>query len=137
MVDEVSPHPDRPLAASLRLFADLDAPSQARSFVRDFCSASGFPAEFRDVAVLLVEELVSKAVDQHGAAPTVEIERADTGLRISVHDGSSIIPSQRLPNAYAESGLMLLDRLATAWGVTPRDSGKAVWFELCMRPRAS
>ena len=27
-------------------------------------------------------------------------------------------------------GLLLVDTLATAWGVEPREHGKAVWFEL-------
>ena len=95
VIDGVSPLPERPLAASLRLFADLDAPSQARSFVRDFCSASGFSSDFSDVAVLLVSELVQNAVTRGGAEPTVEIQRAGSGLRIGVHDPTPAIPAQR------------------------------------------
>jgi len=130
MVDEIGSASNRPLAVSLRLFADVDAPSQARAFVRDFCSAAGFSDDFCDVAVLLVEELVSRSVDHGGAPPTVEIERAGSGLRIAVHDDASVIPAQRTPTMAAESGLMLLDRLAAVWGTTAQRTGKAVWFEL-------
>jgi anti-sigma regulatory factor (Ser/Thr protein kinase) len=95
VVDEVSSQPERPLAASLRLFADLDAGGQARSFVRDFCLSSGFSSEFCDVAVLLVGELVKNALVNSGQEPTVEIQRARDGLRIGVHGSSPDIPAQR------------------------------------------
>ena len=132
MNEESSPGPKGPLAASLRLFADLDAPGQARVFVRDFCSASGFPAEFVDTAVLLVNELVKNAVVHAGAGPTVEIRRGEAGLHFAVYDESPILPSQRLPNLEAETGrgLILLDRLANRWGVAAHGGGKCIWFEL-------
>lgn len=115
MIDGVSPHSDRPLAASLRLFADLDAPAQARSFVRDFCTASGFSSDFSDVAVLLVSELVKNAIGQGEGEPTVEIQRAGHGLRIGVHDKRPTIPPQRdRPNV-----LELSQR-----------SSKIMWFEI-------
>jgi hypothetical protein len=95
VVDHPASHSEPPLAASLRLFADLDAPGQARSFVRDFCWASGFSSDFSKVATLLVCELVKKAVVSDGDDPTVEIQRAGSGLRIGVHGQHPAIPPQR------------------------------------------
>jgi anti-sigma regulatory factor (Ser/Thr protein kinase) len=116
----------------LRLFAGLDAPGQARSFVRDFCSASGFPEDFCDTSVLLVNELVSNAVVHVGMGPTVEIRRIDSGLRFAVCDESPILPTQREPSVYADSGrgLLLLRRLASDWGIRPQSGGKCIWFDL-------
>lgn len=115
MIDEVGPVPDRPLAASLRLFADLDAAAQARSFVRDFCTASGFSSDFSDVAVLLASELAKNAIGQGQREPTVEIQRAGHGLRIGVHDSRPNIPPQRRrPN--------VLEPL--------QPSSKIMWFEI-------
>lgn len=133
MVEQPSSSSDGPLAASLRLFADLDAPSQARAFVRDFCRASGFPDDFCDTSVLLVNELVKNAVVHAGAGPFVEIQRVDGGLRFAVYDTSPILPTQRLPSLEAENGrgLMLVERLANTWGIQAHASGgKYVWFEL-------
>jgi anti-sigma regulatory factor (Ser/Thr protein kinase) len=95
VIDETSSQPAWSLAASLRLFADLDAAGQARSFVRDFCQSSSFSSEFCDVAVLLVGELVKNALVNGGQEPTVEIQRAGDGLRIGVHGSGPDIPPQR------------------------------------------
>lgn len=124
---------DGPLAASLRLLAELDAPAQARAFVRDFCSASGFPPDFCDTSVLLVNELVKNAVIHGRSGPIVEIQRVEGGLRFGVYDANPMLPSQRLPSLEAESGrgLQLLGALADTWGIKPHSSGgKYVWFDL-------
>ena len=81
MADAFDSLSDPPLAASLRLVPDHEPTSQARTFVRDFCTAAGFASDFCDVAVLLVDELVEKMLVDDEAAATVEIQRAGAGLR--------------------------------------------------------
>ena len=92
-----------------------------------------------DPAVLLVSELVTNAI-QHahpGAAGTVlRLEYSGSWLRIEVHDASPHEPEPRTPDWLDESGfgLMLVDALATKWGVQQTIQGKAVWAELDARP---
>lgn len=86
-----------------------------------------------DTAGLLVSELVTNAVLHARAAPTVVVRLVRDLLRIEVID-----PSSRLPRAkgYAVDsstgrGLLLVDRMAEAWGTEIRPGGgKVVWFEL-------
>ena len=94
-------------------------------------------------AVLLVSELVTNAVmhARPDAAGTVAgiVLRLEYGagcLRIEVHDTSPHGPRPRTPDWLDESGfgLMLVDAVATTWGVQQTAQGKAVWAELDARP---
>jgi len=95
--------------------------------------------ELTDVAVLLVSELVTNAI-QHaapGASETVlRLQYGGSWLRIEVHDPSPHGPEPRIPDWLDESGfgLMLVDALAAKWGVQQTTQGKAVWAELDARP---
>ncbi len=95
--------------------------------------------DLADSAVLLVSELVTNAVMHAGpdAAGTVlRLEYGGGWLRIEVHDTSPHAPRPRTPDWLDESGfgLMLVDSLATKWGVQQTAQGKAVWAELDARP---
>ena len=95
--------------------------------------------ELADTAVLLVSELVTNAILHAGpgAATTVlRLEYGGSWLRIEVHDTSPHEPAPRTPDWLDESGfgLMLVDALATKWGVQQTIQGKAVWAELDARP---
>jgi len=113
VAEDPSPSPERSPAASLRLLAGVEAPEEAASFVREFCSASGFASDYYEVAVLVAGELVQKALRHGAVASTVEIQRADGGLRITVYDSTPVLPEQRSTPDEA-----------------PRPSAKAIWFEL-------
>ena len=86
-----------------------------------------------DEVVLALTELVTNSI-QHTSGP-VEIDLTwdrDRLLRATVSDGSTAEPSWPPFERRAESGrgLLILDRLATRWGVTPQAArGKAVWCE--------
>jgi anti-sigma regulatory factor (Ser/Thr protein kinase) len=86
-----------------------------------------------DEVVLALNELVTNSI-QHTSGP-VEVDLAwerDRVLRATVSDGSTAEPSWPPFERRAESGrgLLVLDRLATRWGVIPRPArGKTVWFE--------
>ncbi|WP_327280454.1 MULTISPECIES: ATP-binding protein [unclassified Streptomyces] len=108
---------------------------------------TGLTDEERDMAVedvlLLVSEAVTNAA-MHAGGPTELVlrlgpadrrapPRRSGDLRIEVGDASPALPRLRpqtalgLPGGH---GLMVLNRLARSWGVTPREGGKSVWFEV-------
>ncbi|MFF7688118.1 SpoIIE family protein phosphatase [Streptomyces syringium] len=89
-----------------------------------------------DSAVLMVSEMVTNVlVHTDGDALLVaEItgEQGERCLRVEVEDGSDELPHRRHPGEMASSGrgLVLMELLASAWGVDPRGEGKNIWFEL-------
>jgi anti-sigma regulatory factor (Ser/Thr protein kinase) len=84
------------------------------------------------VVLLLTSELVTNAVVHAGTQARLHLQGVAGGVRVEVSDGSSELPVPR--NGRADDvggwGLVLLERLATAWGAERRDSGKTVWFEV-------
>lgn len=80
----------------------------------------------------LVSELATNAVIHAGTTFEVRLTLTGAQLRCEVSDTSPRIPR---PRAYAADattgrGLLLVERLATAWGVLRRAGGKTVWFGL-------
>jgi len=90
-----------------------------------------------DVAELGVTELLAN-VCRHVEDKRCRVSLAHTAdvLRIEVHDSDPRIPAPRVVHEWEESGrgLLLLSRMADAWGGTALDSGKAMWFELAAKP---
>ncbi|WP_318211477.1 MULTISPECIES: ATP-binding protein [unclassified Streptomyces] len=115
---------------------------------------TGLTAEERDFAIEDVLLIVSEAVTNaclHAGGPTELVIRlapaeprsddtetgAETGtagdLRIEVNDRSSRIPVFRprgAPGQPGGNGLIVIDRLARAWGAVPREAGKSFWVEV-------
>ena len=85
-----------------------------------------------ETARLLTSELVTNAVLHARTAMTLAMEPTETGVRISVTDGSPIPPALRRHSLTATTGrgLRLLDQLADAWSVDGSNGGKTVWFTL-------
>ncbi|MFE2475122.1 ATP-binding protein [Streptomyces sp. NPDC059389] len=96
-----------------------------------------------DDVLLLVSEAVTNAV-RHGGGPTELVLRLGPDepdaalrraghLRIEVSDAGRTLPRIRtravpgLPGGY---GLRAMELLARRWGVTAREGGKTVWFEV-------
>ncbi|WBB63663.1 ATP-binding protein [Streptomyces sp. WMMC500] len=89
-------------------------------------------AGIEESAVLVVSELVTNAVVHARVPPGREIltrfVRQDGGVRIEVHDASGVWPVRRVPDGSGGYGLVLVETLASRWGVAERDGvGKAVW----------
>ncbi|MFH8582963.1 ATP-binding protein [Streptomyces celluloflavus] len=85
-----------------------------------------------DTALLVLSELLTNAVRHAHASPGREIEtrylREANGLRIEVHDASDELPVLGPSAETGGWGLLLVDQMATRWGVTERVSGgKSVW----------
>jgi two-component sensor histidine kinase len=111
---------------------DLDRMSnrKVRNLVRGLLS--GRSGVLVDDAVQVVDELVSNA-SRHGHAPRrCRIELLDDGrrLRIEVDDAAPGLPRPRPPDDTGGRGLILVDEMATAWGVQRHARYKTVWAEV-------
>jgi histidine kinase-like protein len=111
---------------------DTTSPREVRHLVRGFLAdREGLPV---DDAVLVADELVCNA-QRHGRSPRV-CRLAFTGqgqrVRIEVDDTSPDLVRQRTPDRYGGRGLVLVDQLASAWGVQRYPDHKTVWAELAL-----
>jgi two-component sensor histidine kinase len=113
----------------------INACTEAR---REILAADGaVPASVREDVLLLVSELVTNAVRHAGVgadqAVRVELKRSGRGVRVEVaHPGNGFHHKPELPSLDATGGwgLVLVDRIASLWGITRSTIGTSVWFEL-------
>jgi len=97
--------------------------------------SQGVPTEALDVIELLTGELLANAVVHGPAAGDIRIRTWRSGqvVSVAVSDESSTRPVIRTPAPTASGGrgMMLIDALASAWGVDDGGpTGKTVWFSL-------
>lgn len=117
--------------ADLELPAAPSSPGAARSWLRQvLCDWELTPVV--DVGELLLSEVITNAVTHGEGAVGVRLREVDSRLRVEVTDGSSRRPVRREIDGEVTSGrgLVLLDALASDWGVEPRGDSKCVWFDL-------
>lgn len=122
------------VAAEQNVMISLDIDEMPLAGVRDEVRAllaehSGLVAED---AVQVSDELVSNAF-RHGQSPrTMRVSRTVDGrrLRIEVDDTAEAGPVKRTPDHTGGLGLLLVERLALAWGTRLRRTHKTVWAEL-------
>ena len=96
------------------------------------CRAEVDVAEVR----LLADELTANAVRYAGGATDVLIRGSADVVYVEVTDASSVLPAPARPgpNEDRGRGLLLVERLASAWGTrVPPGGGKTVWFEIRAR----
>jgi Histidine kinase-like ATPase domain len=114
--------------------SDLDATStrEVRGLVRDLLH--GRDGIMVDDAVLVVDELVSNAHRHGRAARRCRLSLIDEGrcVRVEVDDTSPAQPRLRTPDRSGGRGLVLVDRLASSWGVRNQADHKTVWAELAL-----
>lgn len=103
---------------------------------------ASWPADLRDLALLLTSELVTNALRYgNGNGIRLTVRQTPHALRVEVHDANPAAPrlSQNLDGTAEQGrGLHIVDSLATRWGHTPSadPAGKTVWFELHHRQTA-
>lgn len=116
------------------LTADSNAARIGREFVDEHVDL--LPAGMIDDAKLLVSELVTNAVLHGRPDITLRLRLGPPSIGFSVHDDGPSIPSDVAsapdPEATGGRGLMIVDQLASSWGVVVSDPppGKSVWFRL-------
>jgi anti-sigma regulatory factor (Ser/Thr protein kinase) len=112
--------------------ADGQAAGTARRITRDTL-ASWQLAHLADSATLVVSELVANALQHaHADPPELRLESGGSWLRVEVHDGDRHPPQLRAAVGLEETGrgLILVEAIASRWGVRETEEGKAVWAEL-------
>jgi anti-sigma regulatory factor (Ser/Thr protein kinase) len=109
------------------------AGSQARTVVRRLCAEAGIDANGTEVVLLVAHELVANAVEHGSGTPVLTLTMDDVRLRVEVTDHDATVPTATpLSDELTERGrgLMLVDTLASSWGVDPSPEGKTVWCEI-------
>jgi anti-sigma regulatory factor (Ser/Thr protein kinase) len=110
-------------------------PSQVK-VARDFASAAVRSWRMPDLADgpirELTSELATNVVLHANTDFTVVVRYNGARVRVEVGDGSRAAPVQRSsrPQDTSGRGLMMVDAMASDWGVTDTLHGKRVWFEL-------
>lgn len=116
------------------LARNADAPSTARTTIDGWLRDALSHTQLDDVK-LLVSELVTNAVRHPQDNGRIELEVAATSdnVRVVVSDpGTGFTkPKVGAPPAdqFGGRGLLIVDRIASRWGVTPGRRTQ-VWFEL-------
>lgn len=114
--------------------ADPEGLSDARAIVRQALMDWDMAALADDAELVTGELLVNVLLHTEGGAVlTLEVlPEPVRRIRLSVQDRSSVWPRRRTPGETSTSGrgLLLLDAVATRWGIEPRGEGKAVWCEM-------
>ncbi|MFG2171247.1 ATP-binding protein [Streptomyces niveus] len=92
-------------------------------------------SDLEDLAQICVSELVANVINHVGRATPVTLAVSTDGahIRIELSDPDArAMPTLLAPTSGAESGrgLMILDAVASRWGVIPRADSKVVWCEL-------
>ncbi|MFJ4715593.1 ATP-binding protein [Streptomyces sp. NPDC088785] len=119
--------------------ADLRVVPETRRALRELLRHWGRPGR-AEIAELLTSELVTNALVHTGRDAELVATVGPRGLRVEVRDKVAHRPELGVPDADTGThsthgrGLILVQSLADAWGVTAlgvgRRSGKVVWFEL-------
>lgn len=83
-------------------------------------------------AVLLVSEVVTNAVTRGGRGARLTVTAGKLGVHVEVGDENLDMPLWRDENLQAENGrgLIIVDALATHWGIRATPRGKVVWFQI-------
>jgi anti-sigma regulatory factor (Ser/Thr protein kinase) len=126
------PAPRAPMVRDLRLPPLSSSSARARALVAETVHSMGRD-DLADDAATIVSELVANAVMHARTDLLLTVASTGTGLRLAVHDGSSLMPHYTGNNETATSGrgLLIIDQLSAEWGVEPRaEGGKVIWVEI-------
>lgn len=125
-----------PARSAERIYPGLpSAAAIARQFV---VRALADAPDHADSAAQIIAELFANAIDhtlsgRPGGVVGVRYQVYPYGARIFVHDqGAAAAPQARSADMWDEGGrgFMIMDALATHWGVYGDATGRVVWFEL-------
>lgn len=121
------------IQASILLPGDATTPAAARRFVRAALESVEADPVVTETAELLTDELVTNAIVHARAKSYLSIRAKKDAVRVEVTDPDDRLPSMAAPDADAPAGrgLVIVNGLASAWGVErASEGGKTVWFEL-------
>jgi anti-sigma regulatory factor (Ser/Thr protein kinase) len=113
-----------------------DAVMHARRFTARTLKSWGVPEE-RDVALLVVSELVTNAIAHTRGEVRLNLTLSADRLRIAVNDASPrspVKPGNVDWEATGGRGLLIVEAMTAAWGSVPLSGGKQVWAEIAVTP---
>ncbi|MFI8200020.1 ATP-binding protein [Streptomyces sp. NPDC085942] len=114
----------------------------ARRFVRAAAAYQepGTPEDALGTLELLASELATNGVRAARSAPVgasirVVVDASWGRARVEVHDASPRLPYVRPASTLAERGrgMLLVERMAAAWGYSDHAEGKCVWAAVTWR----
>jgi len=104
---------------------------RGRKHVADACRE--YDGELACTAMLLASELITNALEHGSGTITLLVTLTPEALRVDVTDESPLRPATRVadPDDDGGRGLLIVDHLATTWGMELLElGGKSVWFTL-------
>ncbi len=126
-------------SAGISLPASLDAAARARRFTRRHLHEWGCD-DIADDAQLVVSELVTNMVHHAPHGGYLKLTLGTDRVRVAMTDHGHGVIDRRSPAPHETSGrgLLIVDRLATRWGVDDGvdERGHTVWCDLPHRPLA-
>lgn len=105
----------------------------ARHFADAALASIGAEGSQRETARLLVSELATNVVLHAHTDMRLTVRPAHDRMRVEVRDDEPArppAPRKPAPMAVSGRGMVLVDALATSWGVNGNERGKTVWFEV-------
>jgi anti-sigma regulatory factor (Ser/Thr protein kinase) len=121
------------IEAMTLLPGDVTTPAAARRFVRAALESVEADLVVIETVELLTTELVTNAIVHAGSKSHLFIRAAKGVVRVEITDPDDRLPAMATPDTDAPGGrgLIIVNGLASAWGVEPTTKGgKTVWFEL-------
>ena len=103
---------------------------QVRHCIDD--ALSNTPVDTKDITLLLAGELATNAVE-HGRTPyALHLLAAAQVVRVDItdHGGGHPCVQDSDPTSAGGFGLLMVDRVATSWGVRNESDDTTVWFEI-------
>jgi anti-sigma regulatory factor (Ser/Thr protein kinase) len=119
------------MQASLALTPNPTSSYAARNFVGGTLERWG-RGDLAETAVLLTSEVVTNAIVHARTDLVVTATLDGNRARVAVRDEEVTPPRPRNegPHSTNGRGLLLVDALATSWGVLQYEHGKTVWFDV-------
>jgi len=107
--------------------------SAARRFTRETLSEQ--PGEILDAVELMVSELAANCVEHAHSDFEISIDASRREIRVEARDTGSGRPVVQSPGARDPRGrgLLIVEMMSDAWGISRLDAGKVVWFTLATR----
>ncbi|HEX5400963.1 MAG TPA: ATP-binding protein [Pseudonocardiaceae bacterium] len=104
----------------------------ARRCTSDTMNSWGIADRAREIAELVVSELVGNAVEHGGGVAEFALTLHDDTVRVEVvdHNADLPVPSHPDPFEARHRGLLIVAALSTRWGSAHVGTGKSVWAEL-------
>ncbi|MEU4968634.1 SpoIIE family protein phosphatase [Streptomyces smyrnaeus] len=128
---EPSGTPGTPEAPTRRFPPRPESVTAARHFAR--AALDGLASQVVDTAELLVSELVTNAVLHARTEVEVSVSRSADRVLVRVGDhlpSRGVVPQERRPYPSTGLGLVVMEELASRYGVDTGEGRKTVWCEL-------